>query len=106
MRNGKTHLAFATLSDRDQRFTAGIRRVGSLAVPARSQLRWQGTRSSRRGQQGPDGGIHSIQVDLGRWLGLGSKLVTIGTDKFEHLADQVRLRLRDEEVQSLPDATQ
>src|SRR6516165_5670674 len=54
----------------------------------------------------PDGKVHSIQIDLGRWLGLGSKVVTINTDKFEHLADQVRLRLRGEEVQSLPDDAQ
>jgi hypothetical protein len=56
--------------------------------------------------RGPDGRIHSIQVDLGRWLGLGSKPVTINADKFEHMADRVRLLLRGEEVQSLPDATQ
>jgi hypothetical protein len=56
--------------------------------------------------KGPDGKIHSIQVDFGRWLGLGSKTVTINADKFEHLADQVRLHLRGEEVQSMPDAAQ
>ena len=56
--------------------------------------------------KGPDGKIHSIQVDIGRWLGLGSKTVTINADKFEHLADQVRLHLRGEEVQSMPDTTQ
>ena len=56
--------------------------------------------------KGPDGKIHSIQIDIGRWLGLGSKAVTINADKFEHLADQVRLHLRGEEVQSMPDATQ
>ena len=54
----------------------------------------------------PDGKVHSIQIDLGRWLGLGSKVVTINTDKFEHLADQVRLHLRGEEVQAMPDTTQ
>jgi hypothetical protein len=56
--------------------------------------------------RGPDGKIHSIQVDLGRWLGIGSKAVTINADKFEHLADQVRLHLRGEEVQAMPDTTQ
>jgi hypothetical protein len=56
--------------------------------------------------RGPDGRIHSIQIDVGRWLGLGSKVVTIPADKFEHLADQVRLHLRGEEVQSMPDGTQ
>ena len=56
--------------------------------------------------KGPDGKIQSIQVDVGRWLGLGSKVVTITADKFEHLADRVKLLLRGEEVQSMPDATQ
>jgi sporulation protein YlmC with PRC-barrel domain len=51
----------------------------------------------------PDDKIHSIETYLGRWLGLGSKVVRI---EFEHLADQVRLRLSREEVQSMPDATQ
>src|SRR5262245_29328048 len=41
--------------------------------------------------KGPDGKIHSIEIDVGRWLGLGSKVVKIDADKFEHLADQVRL---------------
>jgi hypothetical protein len=56
--------------------------------------------------KGPDGKIESIQLELGRWLGLGSKAVTITADKFEHLADRIKLRLRGEEVQSMPDATQ
>src|SRR5262249_30559015 len=56
--------------------------------------------------RGPDGRIHSIQVDVGRWLGLGSKVVTINAGKFEQLADRIRLHFRGEEVQSMPDATQ
>jgi len=52
----------------------------------------------------PDGKINSIDIHVGRWLGLGPKVVRITADKFEHLADQVRLRLRGEEVQSMPDA--
>ena len=56
--------------------------------------------------KGPDGKIQSIQLELGRWLGLGSKAVTITADKFEQLADRIKLRLRGEDVQSMPDATQ
>ena len=48
----------------------------------------------------PDGKIQSIQLELDRWLGLGSKAVTITADKFEQLVDKVRLRLRGDEVQS------
>jgi hypothetical protein len=54
----------------------------------------------------PDGKIRSIDIHLGRWLGIGSKVVRITADKFDELADQVRLRLRGEEVQSMPEATQ
>jgi sporulation protein YlmC with PRC-barrel domain len=54
----------------------------------------------------PDGKIQSIQIELGRWLGLGSKTVTINADKFEHLADRVKLLFRGEEVQTMPDVTQ
>ena len=56
--------------------------------------------------KGSDGKIQSIQLELGRWLGLGTKAVTITADKFEQLADRIKLRLRGEEVQSMPDATQ
>ena len=56
--------------------------------------------------KGSDGKIQSIQLELGRWLGLGSKAVTITADKFEQLTDRIKLRLRGEEVQSMPDATQ
>ena len=54
----------------------------------------------------PDGKIQSIQLELDPWLGLGSKAVTITADKFEQLVDKVRLRLRGDEVQSMPDETQ
>ena len=56
--------------------------------------------------RGPDGKIQSIQLELGRWLGLGSKAVTITSDKFEQLADRIKLRLRGEDVQSMPDTSQ
>jgi hypothetical protein len=56
--------------------------------------------------RGPDGKIQSIQLELGRWLGLETKAVTITSDKFEQLADRIKLRLRGEDVQSMPDATQ
>src|SRR5215510_8763368 len=54
----------------------------------------------------PDGKIQSIQLELDRRLGLGSKAVTITADKFEQLVDKVRLGLRGDEVQSMPDETQ
>ena len=53
--------------------------------------------------RGPDGKVQSIQVDIGRMLGLGSKVVAIGADKFEQLAG-IKLRLSDAEIRSLPEA--
>jgi Golgi apparatus protein 1 len=55
--------------------------------------------------KGPDGAIQSIQIETGRLLGIGPKVVTINADKFEQLADRVRLQLGREEVQRLPEAT-
>ena len=53
--------------------------------------------------KGPDGKVQSIQVDIGRILGLGTTVVTITPDKFEHLAG-IKLRLSDAEIRSLPEA--
>jgi len=53
--------------------------------------------------KGPDGKVQSIQVDIGRILGLGTKVVTITPDKFEQLAG-IKLRLSDAEIRSLPEA--
>ena len=51
----------------------------------------------------PDGKTQSIQVDIGRVLGLGSKVVAIGADKIEPL-DGIKVLLSDAEVRSLPEA--
>lgn len=53
--------------------------------------------------KGPDGGIQAIQIEIGRFLGIRPKTVTINADKFEQLADHVRLLLSREEVRALPE---
>jgi hypothetical protein len=55
--------------------------------------------------KGPDGKVQSIKVDIGRMLGLGTKVVTITPDKFEQLAG-IKLRLSDAEIRSLSEAKQ
>ena len=55
--------------------------------------------------KGPDGTIQSIQVEIGRSLGISPKVVTINADKFEQLADRVKLQIGREDVQRLPEAT-
>jgi hypothetical protein len=53
--------------------------------------------------KGPDGKVQSIQVDIGRILGLGSKMVTIKADKLEHMPG-IKLLLSEKDVRSLPEA--
>ncbi|HEY1244908.1 MAG TPA: PRC-barrel domain-containing protein [Hyphomicrobiaceae bacterium] len=53
--------------------------------------------------KGPDNKIQSIQVDIGRLLGIGTKVVTITGDKIEQLP-RIKLSLSDADVRSLPEA--
>jgi Golgi apparatus protein 1 len=53
-------------------------------------------------KRGVDGRIQSIEVEVGRFLGLGSKVVEISGDKLEEVAEKVRLRIGGDEVRSLP----
>ncbi len=53
--------------------------------------------------KGPDDTVQSIQVDSGRLLGLGTKVVTVTADKFERLPG-IKLLLPEAEVRSLPEA--
>jgi hypothetical protein len=53
--------------------------------------------------KGPDDKVQSIQVDIGRILGLGTKVVSIPADKLERLPG-VKVLLSDAEVRSLPEA--
>jgi sporulation protein YlmC with PRC-barrel domain len=53
--------------------------------------------------KGPDDKLRSIHVDIGRTLGLGTKVVTIPADKLERLPG-IKLLLSDAEVRSLPEA--
>jgi len=54
--------------------------------------------------RGSDGKVESIQVAVGRWLGIGDRVVTITADDFDQLADRIRLRLAGEEVRAMPEA--
>ena len=56
--------------------------------------------------RGPDGKIQSIQVEVGRFLGLGNRVVTINADAIEQLVDRVRLRMAGDQIRSLPEARQ
>jgi sporulation protein YlmC with PRC-barrel domain len=51
-----------------------------------------------------DGNVQSIKVEVGRFLGMGERVVTIDAKSFEQLADKVRLRISGDALGSLPDA--
>lgn len=53
--------------------------------------------------KGPDEKIQSIQVDIGRMLGLGTRVVTITADKLDRLPG-IKVLLSEAEVRSLPEA--
>jgi len=54
--------------------------------------------------RGADGKIESVQIEVGRFLGLGSKVVTISGDKLEALGERIRLRISGDQLRSLSDA--
>jgi PRC-barrel domain len=54
--------------------------------------------------RGPDGKVQSIQIDVGRFLGFGERVVTIDRSSFEELGDRINLHVRGDAVSSLPDA--
>lgn len=53
--------------------------------------------------KGPDDKVQSIQVDIGRILGIGSKMITITADKFEHMPG-IKVLLSEKDARSLPEA--
>ena len=54
-------------------------------------------------EKGPDGKIQSVQLQVGRLLGLGEKTVTIDGNKIEQLADRVRVIMNSDQIRTLPD---
>jgi len=55
--------------------------------------------------RGPDGKVQSVKVEVGRFLGVGGRVVTINANTIEQLADRINLRLTGDAVRSLPEAT-
>jgi cysteine rich repeat protein/PRC-barrel domain protein len=54
-------------------------------------------------ERAPDGKIQSVQIQVGRLLGLGEKTVTIEGNKIEQLADRVRVMMNSDQIRTLPD---
>jgi hypothetical protein len=54
--------------------------------------------------RGPDGKVQSVQIQIGRLLGLGDRVVSIGADKLQELQDRIKLQMNSDQVRSLPEA--
>ena len=54
-------------------------------------------------ERGPDGKIQSVQIQVGRLLGLGEKTVTIDGAKLEQLADRIKVMMNSDQIRTLPD---
>jgi hypothetical protein len=55
-------------------------------------------------ERGPDGKIQSVQIQIGRLLGIGEKTITVDGSKLEQLQDRIRLMMSSDQVRSLPEA--
>ena len=55
-------------------------------------------------KRGPDGKVQSIEIEIGRFLGLGSRVVQVSADKLEEVAERIKLRIGGDQVRSLPEA--
>jgi PRC-barrel domain len=51
-----------------------------------------------------NGKVQALQIDIGRYLGVGGRMITVDANSFEHLADKIKLRLTGEGVRSVPEA--
>lgn len=54
--------------------------------------------------RGPNGKLQSIQIQLGRFLGLGEKTITIPADQIHEMTDRIMLMLNSDQVKNLPEA--
>jgi Golgi apparatus protein 1 len=54
--------------------------------------------------RGPDGKLQAIQIQVGRFLGLGDKVVKIPADQIHEMADRIMLQLNSDQVRNLPES--
>jgi sporulation protein YlmC with PRC-barrel domain len=50
--------------------------------------------------RGPDGKIQSVQIQVGRFLGLGDKVISMNADKLQELGERIKLKLGADQVMS------
>jgi Golgi apparatus protein 1 len=54
--------------------------------------------------RGPDGKVQAVHIQVGRFLGIGDRVVTVDRNAFEELADRINVRLTGDGIRSLPEA--
>jgi sporulation protein YlmC with PRC-barrel domain len=54
--------------------------------------------------RGPDGKIQSVQIQIGRLLGIGDKVVAVDAGSLQEIGDRIRLKLNADQVRSQPEA--
>jgi PRC-barrel domain len=54
--------------------------------------------------RGPDGKLQSVQIQIGRFLGIGDKVVSISADKLQELGNRIKLKMDADQLRSLPEA--
>lgn len=52
-----------------------------------------------------DGKVQALQIDIGHFLGVGGRTISIDANSFEQLADKIKLRLTAEALRAVPDAS-
>ena len=52
-----------------------------------------------------NGKVQALQIDIGRFLGVGGRTITIDANSFEQLADKIKLHLTAEALRAVPDAS-
>ncbi len=55
-------------------------------------------------QRDGQGRLQSVQIQIGRFLGLGDKVVTIDADRIQQMADRLKLNMNADQVRQLPEA--
>jgi len=53
--------------------------------------------------RGPDGKLQSVQIQIGRFLGLGDKVVTIPASEIREMADRIMLHINSDQVRAMPE---
>ena len=54
--------------------------------------------------RGPDGKLQSVQIQIGRLLGLGDKVVSISVDRLQELGNGIQLQMGADQLRALPEA--